>query len=86
MKTQEKSLSVLRNATFKKPKLRFVRKAALCYELLCDGVQAGLLTGNRRTNYWTYTPTRLIPRAPRLHCPQVMQGLDAIKAQILNLL
>jgi len=79
-------LTALRAATFKKPQLKFVRRSAYCYELLCDGIQAGLLTGNRKTNYWTYSPTRLIPRAPRLHCPQVMQGLEAIKAQILNLL
>lgn len=85
MKNSKKILNVLQNATFDTGTVRFIRVGEYCYEVRYMYELAGRIKWDKQSRYWIYSPLKLLPRAPGLHAPQIVNKLNDLKKHLQSL-
>lgn len=85
MRNKKKSLDVLQNVIFDRATVKFHKIKNLTYEVTYLNDRAGIIIGDRKSGYWIYDPTALLPRAPGLHAPQIVKSLNELKTLLQSL-
>lgn len=78
-------MEIFQNVIFEKKTVRFLRTGEFRYDVRYRYDLAGTIIRDKKSEYWVYTPKKLLPRAPGLHAPQIMKSFNYLKTHLRSL-